>query len=194
MEKHLFLDQQKKRRGNCSYNEYLFTKKQLEEEYNETLEENPLLIDEISKKLVEKRYCNLEWANKISDRASILNPFSYENLKEEDDIIDKESDRLFQEELAFFVNDMVDSLEKKDAYVLTEYYELKGKRKKTLEEIGKDLKVTKETARKRRNQAEKNLKKKLECWKNYSKAMAFLEYANQGYNNHSVYTKRKIKY
>lgn len=185
----------KNRNSDCTYYEYFNVKKQVENEAGEILEENPNLIDEIAKILVKKGHCSLEQAKELRDKISILNSYSYEEIRKEDedigDIIEEGCDTLFQEELASFMSDIINNIDEQKAYVLTEYYGLNGRNPKILEEIASSVGVSRETIRNRRDSGKEALKRKLKHWKNYDKTRSFLEGINQDGCSYNIYQKRK---
>lgn len=186
----------KNRNSNCAYYEYFNVKKQVENETGEILEENPNLIDEIASILVKKGHCSLEQARELRDKVSILNSYSYEEIGKVDEdignIIEEEWDALFQEELASFIQSMINNIDEQKAYALTEYYGLNGGTPKILEEIASSVGVSRETIRNRRDSGKETLKRKLKNRENYDKTRSFLEGINQ--DGYSYYiSKKKIK-
>lgn len=191
----------KKKDANTKYFQYFYTKAEIEKQTGLRLKDSPELIEEIALALEKCGYCRGEYLEELKTRVSVGNPYSYEQMEEDlcyfdDDTLYGEAvEKVFQQELAEFLENITEELPEKKKKALRSYYGLGGRESNSLKDIGKKEGVPHETIRVRCKSGKERLKEKLNswCWNRSSMTESFLEYSYHEYENnvHSAYLKRK---
>lgn len=190
----------KKRDTNTKYFEYLYTKAKVEQQTGKKLKDDLELIEVITHHLEKVGYCEGKDLEELRTRLFANYPYSYEQMEEDlcyfdDDTLYGETvEKVFQQELAEFLEDITEELSEKRKKALRSYYGLGGRKGNSLVNIGKMEGVTRETIRLRCEDGKEELKKKLNSWYWQRSPMtkSFLEYSNHEYegNPRHVYIKK----
>ena len=191
----------KKKDANTKYFQYFYTKAEIEKQTGIRLKDSPELIEKIALALENSGYCRGKYLEELKTRVSFANPYSYEQMEEDlcyfddDNLYGETVEKVFQQELTEYIEDITEELSEKNRDVVRSYYGLGGRESNSLKGIGKVEGVTHETIRLRCKRGKESLKNKMNswCWQRSSITESFLEYSNHEYENnvHNAYLKRK---
>ncbi len=145
----------KKRSTDTKYFEYLYAKSKVEQQTGKKLKDNPELIEVITQHLEKVGYIKGKDLEELKTRTLANNPYSYEQIEnnlsylEDDTLYSETVEKVFQQELAEFIEDITEELPEKNRESLRSFYGLGGQKSNTLESIGKREGVTREAIRQR---------------------------------------------
>ncbi len=192
----------KRRSTNTKYFEYFYEKAKVEQQTGKKLKDNPELIEVITQHLEKIGYLEGKDLEELRTRTLANNSYSYEQIEnnlsylDDDALYSKTVEKVFQQELAEFIEGITKELPEKKRESLRSFYGLGGEKSSTLESIGKKEGVTREAIRIRCKDGQKELRKLMKSWywQRSSITKSFLEYSNHEYesNPHPVYIKKRI--
>ena len=168
-------------RENGNALEYLLQQNAIEKENNKKLRDDNDLIEELSKRLYEKKYAKGQDLEALKNVSYCKNPISLEQAEE--NILDNnfngvnlKEKELFDQQLSIYISELLsECLSEKEKNVLKKYYGLGGTTALTCQQIGNEYGVSPQSIQQLKTRTINRLGKKLKKNKSYNILKTFLE-------------------
>lgn len=181
-------------RENGNSLEYLTEKNVIEKENYKKLHDDNDLIEELFKRLYEKKYVKGKDLEELKELSYCKNPISLEQAEEnildnnynELDLKEKE---LFDQQLSTYISELLsEGLSEREKTVLKKYYGLSGTTASTCQQIGEEYGVSTQNIQQIKARSLKKLGKKLKNNNYYNILKAFIENTCDYSNEKNSYT------